>query len=119
MFGFIQRLFHRKRKERVPFEVFLRQRTLDDPDINLEDLLNAYIRKYNLRICHLLDEPEETIDARTKLCILEEFEAESEAGGLDCSELQSYMHLLRMSVESREHLIKSNKVIRNIKDRQR
>jgi len=54
-----------------PFETFLAQMSIKNPNGSLEDALKAYIAKHNLAVRLHIDEAPAVVDVRTKLQILE------------------------------------------------
>jgi hypothetical protein len=62
----------KKKQKREPFESFAMDLSMANPSISIEEVLERYIKKYNLALRHHLDEPTKVTMARTKLQILEE-----------------------------------------------
>jgi hypothetical protein len=95
MFNF----FKSKRKTQPEdFESFMMNEGLTNPTINIEDVLEKYIAKYNLSIRKFPDEPDKAVTARTKLQILE---GSIFADPKDCPDpqFQNYLQGLRSLVQ--------------------
>jgi hypothetical protein len=62
----------KKKQQREPFESFAMDLSMANPSISIEEVLERYIKKYNLAVRHRLDETTKETMIRTKLQILEE-----------------------------------------------
>jgi len=115
MFGFLK---GRRKREREAFDVFVLEKTREDPSISLEDVLNQYIKKYVLAVRHRLDEPATVTAARTKLHILEECisEEDPEKCLYADEKLLHYLKTLRETVKMFDSLPRD--VLKRMKERE-
>jgi len=90
-------IFRKRTVKREPFETFLMNSSIRNPSESLESALDAYIKKYSLRVSHSLEEPALITDKRTKLKVLEE-SAFSDSANCDAPEVAAYIHSLRAMV---------------------
>jgi hypothetical protein len=89
----------KKKQQRQPFESFAMDLSMANPSISIEEVLEQYIKKYNLAVPHHPDEPTKATMARTKLQILEE---SSFSGPRECPDptFQNYLFGLRALVHA-------------------
>lgn len=73
----ISQILDQKETEDVPledvplFEIWMMEKSIQNPTLSLEDALNQYISTFNLSVRRDIDEPERIALARTKIKVLE------------------------------------------------
>lgn len=112
--AFVLIVYLKRKRQKAPmpidFESWAMEKSLRNPNSNLEDLLTEYIRENNIIIRHDLDEPERISLARTKIQIIEQSVFGDPKNMTDDS-VSNYLMGLRFTVQSYEMLPAEGKEI--------